>query len=59
MTVRVSFAKRVVVSTPGRMPTTFGMALGPWIGGWLYDARGRHAWMFIGSSAIGLGAVAG
>jgi MFS family permease len=40
------------------LAATLGMALGPWIGGWLYDALGSYAWMFIGSSAIGLGAVA-
>ena len=34
------------------------MALGPWLGGALYDAVGSYAWMFIGSSAIGVGAVA-
>ena len=36
---------------------TVGMALGPWLGGALYDSLGSYAWMFIGSSAIGLGAV--
>jgi cyanate permease len=34
------------------------MALGPWLGGALYDSLGSYAWMFVGSSAIGLGAVA-
>ena len=34
------------------------MALGPWLGGWLFDAVGSYAWMFVGSAAIGLGAVA-
>jgi len=34
------------------------MALGPWVGGWLHDTLGSYFWLFIGSSAIGLGAVA-
>jgi MFS family permease len=38
--------------------STLGMAVGPLAGGWLYDAFGTYAWLFIGSSAIGLGAVA-
>ena len=40
------------------LAATLGMALGPWLGGWLFDSVGSYAWMFIGSSAIGLGAVA-
>jgi len=38
--------------------STLGMALGPWAGGWLYDAFGSYFWLFIGSCGIGLGAVA-
>jgi MFS family permease len=38
--------------------STLGMALGPPIGGWLYDAVDTYAWLFIGSSVVGLGAVA-
>src|SRR2546430_8309286 len=38
--------------------STLGMALGPWAGGWLYDAFGSYFWLFIGSFGIGLGAVA-
>ncbi len=38
--------------------STLGMALGPVAGGWLYDAFGSYGWLFIGSSGIGLGAVA-
>ena len=34
------------------------MAIGPVAGGWLYDTFGSYAWLFIGSAAIGLGAVA-
>jgi len=34
------------------------MALGPSIGGWIYDSFGGYAWLYIGSFVIGLGAVA-
>jgi len=58
--VREYFGERVMGSAFGAvsLAATLGMALGPWIGGWLYDALGSYAWMFVGSSAIGLGAVA-
>ena len=42
-------------------PATFvpgAVALGPVAGGWLYDSFGSYAWLFVGSSAIGVGAVA-
>jgi MFS family permease len=35
-----------------------GMALGPAIGGWIYDSTGTYAWLYLGSLAIGLGAAA-
>jgi MFS family permease len=58
--VREYFGARVIGAAFGAVSTaaTLGMALGPWIGGSLYDAVGSYAWMFLGSSAIGLGAVA-
>jgi len=58
--VREYFGERIMGSAFGAvsLAATLGMALGPWIGGWLYDALGSYAWMFIGSSAIGVGAVA-
>ena len=34
------------------------MALGPLAGGWIFDAFGSYTWLYIGSSAVGLGAVA-
>ncbi len=57
--VRDYFGERVMGSAFGAvsLAATLGMALGPWIGGWLYDTVGSYAWMFVGSSAIGLGAV--
>jgi MFS family permease len=40
------------------MISSLGMALGPGIGGWIFDAFGSYAWLYLGSFAIGLGAVA-
>jgi MFS family permease len=36
--------------------SSLGMALGPFIGGWLYDRFGTYAWLYIGSMAVGLAA---
>jgi MFS family permease len=38
--------------------SSLGMALGPWVGGWIFDNFHDYAWLFIGSSIVGLGAVA-
>ena len=58
--VREYFGARIMGATFGAVAfaSTLGMALGPWAGGWLYDAFGSYAWLFIGSFGIGLGAVA-
>jgi MFS family permease len=40
------------------MVSSVGMAAGPLVGGWLFDTYGAYAWLFIGSFAVGLGAVA-
>jgi MFS family permease len=58
--VREYFGERIVGSVFGAVSATatLGMALGPWAGGWLFDALGSYAWMYVGSSMIGLGAVA-
>jgi MFS family permease len=58
--VREYFGERIMGSAFGAvsLAATVGMAVGPWIGAYLYDAVGSYAWMFIGSSAIGIGAVA-
>jgi predicted MFS family arabinose efflux permease len=37
--------------------STLGMALGSWSGGWFYDSFGSYAWLYVGSAAIGLGAI--
>src|SRR4051812_3391178 len=40
------------------MVSSLGMAIGPWIGGWLFDLFGSYSPMYIYSFAIGLGAAA-
>jgi MFS family permease len=40
------------------MLSSLGMAFGPLAGGWIFDTFDAYSWLFIGSSAVGLGAVA-
>ena len=58
--VRDYFGDRIMGTVFGAVAftSTLGMALGPWAGGWLYDAFGSYFWLFLGSCGIGLGAVA-
>jgi MFS family permease len=58
--VRDYFGPRIMGSTFGAvtMFASLGMALGPWAGGFAFDTYGSYAWLYIGSFAIGLGAVA-
>jgi MFS family permease len=58
--VREYFGERIMGTVFGAVAfvSTVGMALGPWAGGWLYDAFGSYFWLFVGSFGIGLGAVA-
>src|SRR6266478_6304704 len=58
--VREYFGARIMGTIFGAVAfvSTLGMALGPWAGGWLYDAFASYFWLFIGSAGIGLGAVA-
>jgi MFS family permease len=57
--VREYFGARIMGTMFGavNMASTLGMALGPWAGGRVYDLYGSYFWLFIGSAAIGLGAV--
>ena len=58
--VRDYFGARIMGSAFGAvsLAATIGMALGPWLGGRLYDGLGSYAWMFVASTAVGVGAVA-
>jgi MFS family permease len=40
------------------MLSSIGMAFGPLAGGWVFDTFGAYTWLYIGSSAVGLSAVA-
>jgi MFS family permease len=40
------------------MTSSLGMSFGPLAGGWAYDAFGTYSWLYLGSSAAGLAAVA-
>lgn len=57
---REYFGQRILGTILGAatMVSSLGMALGPVGGGWAYDRFGSYAWLYIGSFAIGLGAVA-
>jgi MFS family permease len=58
--VREYFGARIMGTTFGAvgLASTLGMALGPVAGGFIYDTSGSYTWLFIGSCAVGLGAVA-
>jgi MFS family permease len=57
---REYFGQRILGAVFGAaaMVSSLGMALGPALGGWIFDTFGRYTWMYLGSAAIGLGAVA-
>jgi MFS family permease len=57
---REYFGQRILGAVFGAaaMVSSLGMALGPALGGWIFDSFGRYTWMYLGSAAIGLGAVA-
>lgn len=57
---RSYFEPRVMGTVLGALTLTssLGMALGPAVGGWIYDTLHTYAWMYLGSLAVGLGAVA-
>ena len=58
--IREYFGARIMGTMFGAiaMISTLGMALGPWGGGWVYDAFGGYFWLYLASSGIGIGAVA-
>jgi MFS family permease len=58
--IRQYFGARIMGATFGAavLTSTLGMAIGPLAGGWIFDRFGAYNWLYIGSFAIGLGAVA-
>lgn len=58
--VREYFASRIMGTVFGAvsMTATFGMAIGPVAGGWLFDRFGGYVWLYVASCAIGVAAVA-
>src|SRR5262245_19158882 len=57
---REYFAQQLMGTILGAatMVASLGMSLGPLAGGWVFDRFGGYAWLYIGSFALGLGAVA-
>jgi len=55
---RQAFPPRILGSVFGAasLLSGLGMALGPWIGGWLFDRYGSYAWMYLGAMLVGLAA---
>jgi hypothetical protein len=57
--VRDHFGDRIMGRCSGASGSRpLGMALGPWLGGWIHDNLGSYFWLFVGSSAIRFGGVA-
>lgn len=57
---REAFGPRILGTVLGAasLVSSLGMALGPLLGGWLYDRYGSYAWLYLGSLAVGLAAAA-
>ncbi len=57
---REYFGQRILGAVFGAaaMVSSLGMALGPAVGGWIYDTFGRYTGMYVASAAVGFGAVA-
>jgi MFS family permease len=53
------FGQQILGSVFGAaaMISSLGMALGPWIGGWIFDTFHSYNLLYIGSAVVGLGAV--
>ena len=56
--VREHFPAKIMGSVFGvvAMIAALGMALGPPVGGWLFDRFGGYGWLYVASSAIGIAA---
>lgn len=57
---REYFGPRIMGTVFGAatMVSSLGMALGPLVGGWIFDSFGSYGWLYISSFGIGLGAAA-
>ncbi len=57
---REAFSPRILGTVLGAatLLSGLGMALGPLVGGWLYDRFGSYTWLYIGSMMVGLAAAA-
>lgn len=57
---REAFAPRILGTVLGAaaLVSSLGMALGPLLGGWLFDRFGSYTWLYIGSMMVGLAAAA-
>jgi MFS family permease len=58
--VREYFGARIMGSVFGAVSAfaSLGMALGPLAGGWVFDTFKAYNWLYVGSFAIGIAAVA-
>ena len=58
--VREYFGVRIMGSMFGAVSAfaSLGMALGPFAGGWVFDTFHAYSWLYVGSFAIGIAAVA-
>ena len=56
LVTREYFGEKVMGTAYGAvfLISTLGMGLGSWAGGWIHDAFGTYAWLFISSAAIGV-----
>ncbi len=56
---RENFPQRMMGTVIGgtAMAGSLGMATGPMVGGLIYDRLGSYGWLYLGSGALGLGAV--
>src|SRR5206468_2035536 len=57
---REYFGEKVMGTAYGAvfLISTLGMGFGSFAGGWIHDALGTYAWLFLASTAIGAGAMA-
>jgi len=60
LVTREYFGEKVMGTAYGAvfLISTVGMGLGSFAGGWIHDALGTYAWLYITSTAVGVGAMA-